>query len=275
MNENRFLKNNPKENKGNSELKETVIRSLNSIQRTGLFSKEYMENITLIFLDEKEFYKFKNQEVERVPKDQFDEQDFMQGKRTDFVGIYSKNEFEKIMDSAIKNTQALEIVFMNGGRLTYDEFIAHEMAHNVFDIQYIKKFGEYMTKGNVTDVSDKYREKIKNLVIPLVKKYYPNIKVENYPFKRQQIAEIFAMLYEREFCRRDNSNMKLHEGMAERIAKFFKNAKKSLKDFNRDNGKNFTMEYVYEENHILSLIAAPLLEKEYPDFNSRLELFSI
>src|SRR4030042_3171704 len=130
----------------------------------------------------------------------------MQGKRTDFVAIAPRNEFEKFMGIAIKNKPALEIIFLDG-KLAYDEFIAHEIAHNVFDIQYIQKIGEYEKSGDITDVSDSYREKIKRIVIPLVKKYYPNIEIEKFTFKRQQITEIFAMLYEREFCRRNNSNM--------------------------------------------------------------------
>jgi len=143
----------------------------------------------------------------------------------------------------------------------------------LFDKEYTERVGRYKEDDNITDVSEGYREKIKDLIIPLVKKNYPDIGVEQFSFSRQQIVEIFALLYEREFCRRANDNAEMHNKVEEKIDKFSSDPEKILTEFNEKNSRHCTMNDFYEENHILSLIVSPMLEKEYPEWEKRKDIF--
>jgi hypothetical protein len=254
------------------EIKNEVIHSLDAIRQTGLFSDDFLNKLTLVIFGKERNHKFENGEIVEVPRDQFDKMDFMQGRRIDFVGIDPKDEFEEFMKNALKDKRVLELIFLDGP-LSYDEFIAHEIAHNLFDKYYIQKVGNYEETGDVTDVSDDYREKIREIIIPLVKKHCPNIEIEKFLFKRQQIAEIFAMLYEREFCRRSNTNLEVHNEVEENVSKFFGNPDKMLAEFNKKFKSNHTIDTLYVENHSLSIIIAPLLEKEYPGWEERMNIF--
>jgi hypothetical protein len=254
------------------EIKRELIHSLDTIRQAGLFDDAFLDELTLVIFGEKRNYRFQNGEIADVPKNQFDDQDFMQGKRIDFTGINPKDEFEEYMKEALKKKHVLELIFLNGP-LIYDEFVAHEIAHNIFDRQYVQRFGEYKQKEGITDVSDDYREKIKQVIIPLIKQHYPQAEVERFEFSRQQIAEVFAMLYEREFCRRSNINLEVHEAVERNVFNFFDNPEKMLAEFNGRNGSSHTIETLHVENHSLSIIVAPLLEKDYPEWEDRINIF--
>ena len=81
------------------------------------------------------------------------------------------------------------------------------------------------------------------------------------------------MLYEREYCRRTDENMEVHNKVKGNVDLFMSDPEKFLSDFNSQHGRNCTMEDFYDENHILSLIVAPLLEEKYPTFTDRMKFF--
>jgi len=261
-----------KEDERNLEIKNELVRSLDAVRRTGLFSDDFLDKLTLVVFGKEKEHKFENGEIVEVAKGQFTKMDFMRGKRIDFVGIDPKDEFEESVKDAVKNKPVLELIFLDGP-LTYDEFVAHEIAHNLFDKQYLQRIGEYEEAEGLTDVSSEYREKIKEIIIPLVKKHRPNIEIEKFSFSRQQIAEIFAMLYEREFCRRSNTNLEVHEEVGKNVAEFFNDPERILAEFNEKYGGNHTIDELYVKNHALSVIVAPLLEKEYPEWEKRINIF--
>ena len=81
------------------------------------------------------------------------------------------------------------------------------------------------------------------------------------------------MLYEREFCRRANDNTEMHSKVEEKVNTFSSDPEKYLADFNEKNNRHCKMIDFYEENHILSLVAAHLIEKEYPKWSDRVNIF--
>jgi len=246
--------------------------SLEKIRKSGLFDPEFLDNLVLISFGDEKTFKFQEGKNKEISKGEFNALEFMQGKRTDFVGINPRDEFEKYDTAELSDRQFLPFIFAEG-KLTYNEFVAHEIAHNLFDRLYIQNIGQYEEKDDITDVSEDYRNKIKSLIIPLVEKNFPNIDIGRFSFNRQQIAEIFGMLYEREYCQRANENSEMHNRIGENIQKFAQNPEKILAEFNKEHNRNCTMDDFYTENHMLSLIISPLLEREYPEWKDRINLF--
>ena len=259
-------------NTESKKVKQEMDQSLEKISKTGLFNPEFLKQVTLIVFGKNKAYKYQKQTIAKIPEEDFLMMDFMQGKRTDFVGIDAKEDFEQRDIHSLSDKQFLPFMFFEG-KLDYDEFVTHETAHNIFDIEYKKRFGEYQEKDGLTEISDKYKSKIKEIFTILIKKHYPTLEVEKFSFNRQQICEVFAMLYEREFCKRSGVNIEAHKKVEENTRKFINNPEKELVNFNAKHKRNCSIENFFTENHILSLIIAPLLEKEHSEFNDRLSVF--
>lgn len=260
------------EDKERGEIKQEIIHSLDNIRKTEVFDPDFLNNLVLVCFGENKTYKFQGQKIIEARKEDFSMQDFMQGRRTDFTGINPKREFEKFDTSSLEDKQFLPFIFFEG-KLTYDEFVAHEIAHNLFDKQYIKDVDQYEERCGITDVSEEYKMKVKKMIAPLIKKHYPNIDIEKFAFNRQQIAEIFTMMYEREFCQKANDNSEMHRRVKENVQKFTDSPEEALIEFNKKHHRNCTMDDFYQENHTLSLITAPLLEETYPEWEERKNLF--
>lgn len=245
--------------------------ALEKIKLSGIFNNDYLENSRWVEFGNNPFVHEKNSS--RVAKEnEFILSDFMFGKRTDFIGMIKKEEFEKIETKYLSDRKFTPFYFFDE-MPTYEEFIAHETAHNVFDLEYKKRFGEYVERNGLTEISDDYRVKMKKYIIDLTAKYYPAFEVEKFDFSRQQICEIYAMLFQREFCRRSSINSSANEQVEEKMQRFAESPENELEKFNFKNQRNCSMEDFFSENHILSIIVSPLIEKENQKFNDRLKIF--
>ncbi len=234
---------------------------IDNIKSCGIFDPEYLDNLKIVTIGDGGFS---------------DVEDFVYGKTTDFVGIHSRADWDQVnLKDSLKGTDdrhAVALYFFTE-KPTYEEFVAHEIAHNVFDLEYKKYVGEYEEKDSIPAVSDEYSDKMRNVFSDIILEKYPDLEMNKFEFSRQQICEIFAFLYEREFCKREGVNVEAHSKIENNFQAFINNPEGELAKFNLENGRNCTMEDFYSENHILSLIAAPLIENKYPDFNDRLKLF--
>lgn len=275
------IKNNNLENEGAetdrerkelSEIESSIRQALAAIEATNVCDQTYLKNLRLVIFGENRQFLFENNTLRGVEKGTFDVQDFMQGRRTDFVGVSPEGEFLGYDRKNLSDRQFVIQPFFPE-RMTYEEFVAHEIGHNVFDKEYNAKQGEYRGDETLTDVSDEFRDSIKSRLRDLIGKYFPNLDVERFEFNRQQIAEIVALVYQREFCKRANNNLDPHNKALERMTKFLENPEQAITELNAQNKRNCTVEDFYRENHSLSFVVAPLLEQEYPDFNRRLDIF--
>lgn len=261
-----------KKEKELSETESSIKRALVEIEATNIFDQNYLRNLRFVAFGQHAQFLFENNVLKRVERNTFDAQDFMQGRKIDFVGISPKGEFFGYDRKNLSDKQFVMQLFFSE-QMTYEEFVAHEIGHNVFDKEYKSKQGEYEGDETLTDVSDEFRDSIKSRLKDLIGKYFPNLDIENFEFNRQQIAEVAALTFQREFCKRANNNFDPHEKVLERIRKFLENPERAIAELNAQNERNCTTEDFYRESHSLSFIAAPLLEQEYPDFNQRLEFF--
>jgi len=236
-------------------------RSIDNIKSTGIFETDYLDNLKIVTFNNK------------GASDGYSEiEDFIYGRTTDFVGIYNQSDYDMIGLEATDDHHAIAFYFFSD-KPTYDQFIAHEIAHNVFDIEYTKNFGEYREKDGITAVLDEYSDEMRNVFSNIIKEVYPNLDMNRFEFNRQQICEIFAMLYDREFCKRKEINVDANSKVEQRCREFIANPEDELLKFNHENNRNCTIDDFYSENHILSLIISPLVENKYADFNDRLALF--
>lgn len=231
------------------------------IKSSDIFEPDYLDNLKIVTFGDNGA----NDGVSNI-------EDFIYGRTTDFVGVYNQADYERINLKETDDRHAIAFYFLTE-KPVYDEFLAHEIAHNVFDIEYGKHFGKYKGKDGIPAVSDEYSNKIRNNFSEIILETYPHFEINKFKFSRQQICEIFAMLYDREFCKRNGINIEAHSRLKNNCRTFLDNPENELSKFNSENNRNCTMEDFYSENHILSLIAAPLIEDKYADFNDRLALF--
>lgn len=256
------------------DMRKEVFAAMSAIYASQLFDEKYLNQVILIARgNDRRKYKFTSDCAVEVDRDKYHIDDFIRGRRRDFVGIAPKEDFEIHMKKAFEEKRVFEVAFFDDV-ITYEEFVAHEIAHNDFDIKYYEQFGEYGEIDGIPDVSEEYRENIKKIITAIVNEKFPNVKVEKFSFSRQQIAEIYAFLYQREFCKRNNVNTEMHKRLDEKVLNFFEDPEEMLQNFNEENDHDFTIEgHVYEENHVLSLVVAKLLEDEYPDWEDRISIF--
>ena len=253
-----------------------IDEALKKIDSVGIFEKDYLKNIKIVVFEYNQGRAriFENGTIRDADAEELSAQDFMQGRRTDFVGIHPKEAFLNFDLKNLTDKQFLPFLFFKG-RLTYEEFVAHEMAHNVFDLQYKSKYGDYDERDGLTDVSEEYRESILPKIKGLIGTEYPNLELDRFDFSRQQISEIYALMCQREYCTRAEDDFKINDDLRNRMKKFLEEPEKGLADFNKENSRNCDMLDFYAENHIVSMIIVPLLEEEYPDFKKRIEFFNL
>ncbi|MEI7689891.1 MAG: hypothetical protein WCI79_02930 [Candidatus Saccharibacteria bacterium] len=230
------------------------------VRAAGIFDPGYLDGLRVVTFDGNE------------PSDGVSNlEDFIYGRTTDFVGIHSRAGFEAIDPKQVDDRRAVALILAE--LPTYDESVAHEIAHNVFDIEYAKRFGGYVDDGGIPEISAEYSDQMRAKLSGMIKEQYPNLDLNKFEFNRQQVCEIFAMLYEREFGKRQSDNNAAHEAVAGNCQRFMADPESELARFNAETGRNCTMEDFYSENHVLSLIATPLIEERYPDFGDRLAVF--
>jgi len=266
------LKSNSPEEKELLETESTIKQILVEIEATNIFDQDYLRNLRFVVFGQRDQLLFEDNALKRVERDTFDVHDFMQGRRVDFVGISPKGEFLGYDRKNLSDRQFVIQLFFPE-QMTYGEFVAHEIGHNVFDKEYKSKQVEYEGDETLTDVSDEFRDSIRSRLKDLAEKYFPNLDIEKFEFNRQQIAEVVALSFQREFCKRANNNFAPHERVLERMRKFFQDPEQAVAELNAQYKRNCTVEDFYRENHSLSFIIAPLLEQEYLDFNQRLDFF--
>jgi hypothetical protein len=216
-----FFESEANEKKEVESIRKEIKNALNQVRISGLFDEEYIDNVTIITYGEKVTHKFNSGNIIEIPKKEYAVEDFIQGRRIDFVAINPKKDFENYDISKLSDKQLLPFIFLEK-MPTYPEFVVHEMAHNIFDGEYIQKFGQFKDDNGASDVSEEYREKIRKELFPLLKKYYPIIEVSRFSLNRQQIAEIYSFLYQREFWQRVVRNSSIYDKLGRNIRKFMK-----------------------------------------------------
>lgn len=272
------------------EKKDNSIRSsIDRIKTSGIFKDSYLNQATFVFsINDSSDLIFKNSSFSTSAKNDFPPKDFEKGLRTDYISLVNKDEYEKfdIQDpNTFSDQQFIQTLFYDQ-HFPYDEFIAHETAHNLFDIAYTHTHGEFdiyeirNNQGNVidteTDCSPEYLQKMNEKIKKLLAKYNINLNVDKFQLSRQKIAEIFALTIQQEYAKKSNSPfMPEHEKLKTKTINTLSNIEANIARLNKESNRHISIDDFYTENHILSFIIAPLLETEFPNLSDRLSFFEI
>lgn len=245
---------------------------LERLQGTGLFDAGYLSQAKLVLYGKNETRVFEHGQFQPGDRELFRMEDFMMGRRTDFVGIHPRAEFELMDYAKIPDQKALPWLFV-GGRFSFEQLVAHELAHNDFDIHYQQAFGPYEEHDGVTDVSEAYRAQIKNRLIALAGEFFPGLDMGRFAWTRQQIAEISAFLAEREACRRLGINEEAQGEIKAKVARFLAAPEEEIARFNLEQGRQCALSDMYIDNHVLSIFLAPAIEQKFPEYVDRQAIF--
>lgn len=260
----KFFQNIP-ENNFLNKMKEDFSITLEEIRKTEIFNRDYLDRLKFVFQSKKVSKDevvlreaeggFKVETNQKFPVD-----DFMHGERTDFVGLVDEESYD---ETDFKDCQKLFLT--EDTKILYDEFTVHEIAHNIFDLNYeSEKKAEIME--NILKIA-------KDEGIDLRKFFETNeegaIEEQNI---RQKISEIFALIIELEFSKKQNRENIFSQSIS-RMKEFLENPERVVDNFNKQTGLKVEVGDILIENHIPAIIVATILEKKFPDFKEGLKFF--
>lgn len=259
---------------------DALSEAVAEIKRTKIFPDDYLQRVPMIvhYTESEVALAYKDGQAEIELGKLFPRQEFVRGQRIDFIALAPPEYLH--FDRSNLPARRLITDYLLPEDPTYAEFIAHEAGHNMFDQHYHEKYGDYSVNSrNETDVTEEFRDKIRNKINALLKKHNVPLDASRFPLRRQQIAEIEALCYQREFCRRSDINWQQQAALESKARRFVTETDTVLSEINQQynregnegNKMKTSIEDFYEENHNLALVIAPLLDKEYPEFNDRLQ----
>jgi len=253
-----------------------ILESLEKIEESSLFEDEQFEDIDfLVFQKEKPFIlKIEN----KVPTISLPEDpktlrnEAYQGKNN-LVIVSTRKTFEerfsspeKLLETEEDHTKALSLLALSLydiTKISYEEFLTHEIAHRDFDENYLKKFKEYKEdeKGE-TKLQEEYQGEISQKIHDILSKSgITENDIQAIKLSRRAVCEVYALMFQREYAKRTRKFEHHHE--------VSQNFQLLLQNFPEKINKT----EVLSESHIFSYLLVPLLEKEYPDFEDRKKWF--
>lgn len=246
-------------------MKEDFSATLEEIRKAEIFNRNYLDRLKFVFQSKKVSKdevvlreaegKFKIESGQKFPVD-----DFMHGKRTDFVGLVDKESYD---ETNHKDCQKLFLA--EDAKIPYDEFIVHEIVHNIFDLNYEDKAEDEMVKNIL--------ELVKGEGMDLSRFFETDedagIGQQNI---RQKLAEIFALVVELEFAKKQKRKSLFSQPVS-KMKEFLENPKELIENFNKQTGLKIEAKDILIENHIPAFVVATILGKKFPDFKERLRIF--
>ena len=195
-----------------------INKTLSELRNADLFSVAYLDKIKLVLFPEKEdehpVLVYENGKIEEGKDRSYSFGNFMNGLETDYVGLNGIDDYESFNMNDLSDRQFVATLFYKE-RPSYDEFVVHETGHNVFDLAYKQTEGDFEifnfldengeNKGGTTDCSENYKNKIIEKIQKLFDKYDVKLSIAEFDLQRQKIAEIFALLTQREFSKRSGT----------------------------------------------------------------------
>jgi len=145
----------------------------------------------------------------------------------------------------------------------FDAVAVHEIAH----AKSYRAINE--RKFNQQEFADKIKDLIKENKID---KRFGEINFNNFQFSQKEWSEIYALLYQREFLIRKNSDNKTEIQKWDRdILDVANNLDDAIKELNQKTGKSISPDVIYQENHTLSFLLSRSLEERFKNFDERIK----
>lgn len=239
-----------------------------------IFNKDFIESLDFVFVDitEKDG-KYQEAEYRLTEDGSFILHDNKNSERAKEVGIITTsylNKFEQLFDGKSEKRKSTHVWLGNLDKsvfLSFDAAAAHEIAH-------AKSYSVIDKEGK----SSFDKEKFKRLIADLVRNDTVLSKPQSIDFSKfdyldEDWSELYALLYHREFLRRENNNNnKMLEEWDKHIAEVAGDLYGAMEKFNQEKGTAIDTEIVYKDYHALSFLLARLFEEKYNDFDKRIKI---
>lgn len=243
-------------------------RAKEKMLEMGLFDKDFIDGLTFVFVDSYNNKEDVNYQLtENGLLAPYEESD-----RTKEVPILTRSYLDTIDDQfniASEKNKSQYVWLGNLDKsifLSFDAAAVHETAH-------AKSYGVIdKEKKSLFD-----EEKFKELIVELIKddlvlSKRESIDLSKFDYSEDDWSEIYALLYHREFLRKDNSeNNKMIEEWDIHISEVASDLQESMKKFNEKKGTDIDPEVIYKDCHTLSFLLARVFEKKYKDFDKRIK----
>ncbi|MCL4437664.1 hypothetical protein M1513_01335 [Patescibacteria group bacterium] len=147
---------------------------------------------------------------------------------------------------------------------SFNAVTAHEIAH-AKSYRVVPPNSELFNK-------EQFFKEIKNLAHQDQKLEATKIDFSRFysNYATTQWSELYAMIYQREFVRRDKpSNEKYIKDWDDLILQRAGDLDESAKNLSSSRGRNLSPDLIYSENHTLSFLMSRVIENKYPDFEQR------
>lgn len=246
-------------------IKEEFSVTLEEVRKAEIFNRDYLDQLKFVFQSKKvskdEIILYEADGIFKIESGQkFPIDDFIYGKRTDFVGLVDKESYDET-----NHKDCQELFLAEDAKIPYDEFTVHEIVHNIFDLNYEDKDEDEMVKNIL--------ELVKGEGMDLSRFFEADeeagISQQNI---RQKLAEIFALVVELEFAKKQKRESLFSQPVS-KMKEFLENPKELIENFNKQTGLSVESKDILMENHIPAFVVATILEKKFPDFKERLKFF--
>lgn len=249
-------------------------RAKEKILEMGLFDKDFIDGLSFILVDafEKDG-KYQEMEYRLTEDDSIVSYNNEDPDRTKEVGIVTLSLLGKIdqfFDIHNDKNKSQHVWLGNLDKsvfLSFDAAATHEVAHAKSYIAITKE------KKSLFD-----EKKFKETVIELIKNdpvlsKDESVDLSKFDYSDENWSELYALLYHREFLRRENrNNNKMIEEWDNHITEVASDLQGVMEKFNREKNTDINPEVIYKDGHAFSYLLARVFEEKYKDFNERIKV---
>ncbi len=269
---------------------EVVLKSVQKIKESGIFDQSYLDNLRFVSYGadgEPILVSLKDGAVKEARRDDsYNRLDFNLGIRDDFVGLSTSRHYKRMVSpegwgEGVPDYKYIVLLVYNPKEFSYEEFVAHEIGHNLFDRKYHAKYGQYevLDKDDYIEgikVNEEYRQKMEEKIRDLLTRNGIGEEDANrFSVYKQSICEIFATIFQREYARR-TGNFAHHQDVLARFKGILKDPPTAVAELKKEHKiTEIGPDDVFTESHMLSYLVAPLLEKECPELKDRVNFFEL
>lgn len=239
------------------------------ILEMGLFDKDFIDGLTFVFFDNHNKEEDVNYQLTEngllVPYEEFD--------KTKEVPIITRSYLDTIDDQFNISSDRNKSQYVWLGNLDKTIFLSFEAAA-VHETAHAKSYSVIDRERKSSLDKEKFKELIAELIKDdLVLSKMESIDLSKFNYSEDDWSEIYALLYHREFLRKENSeNNKMIEEWDSHISEVANDLQGAVKKFNEKRGTDIDPEVVYEDCHTLSFFLARVFEEKYKDLNERIKV---
>jgi hypothetical protein len=241
------------------------------LEKVGLFDKQFLDDLNFKFLGDfrEENGDFKSYELKS--DNSLNEMSLEKMDVTKDVLILSQDLLKRYNEFSVDadNLHIISQIWYKGANMpsiySFGAVVAHEVAH-------AKSYQVIPPQSGLFNKERFFRE-MQKLISEDERLKNINIDFSQFNYSLIEWSEIYAMLYQREFVRRENPmGDKDIQEWDKFILETASTLNESVEKFGEEENRKLSPNLIYKENHTLSFLLSRVLEKKFPDFQKRLTI---